>query len=133
MANITKGCLIYISSYFKSIKLSQRRPFRWKSLISKKFGNVFLPIADLEIKSESGEWKIFYPEIDTGAIISVFSANDCERLGYTLTDGDYFDLKGGLGGISYPSWIHELDFRRHVLCPNSYNGTFSLVVIGTFF
>jgi hypothetical protein len=43
--------------------------------------------------------------------VSVFSANDCERLGYTLKDGVFFDLMGGLGGVSYPCWIHELKLR----------------------
>lgn len=85
-------------------------PFDWKKIKSPKFGDIFLPVAYIEMKSKSGEWKIFYPEIDTGAVISVFSPNDCERLGYDLIDGDPFDLKGGLGG-DYPSHIHELQVK----------------------
>src|SRR4051794_14740423 len=84
--------------------------FKWKSVKSPTFGNIFLPMANIEIKSIDGEWKIFYPEIDTGAVISVFSYNDCERLGYSLKDGDYFDLRGGLGG-DYPAYIHELKLK----------------------
>jgi hypothetical protein len=86
--------------------MSHETIFRWKSITS----NILVPMIDIEMRSKSGEWKIFYPVVDTGAVISVFSVNDCERLGYTLTDGDYFDLMGGLGG-AYPSWIHELEFK----------------------
>lgn len=91
--------------------MSEAAPFRWKSVKSKKFGCIFLPMAEVEIKSKSGDWKIFYPVIDTGAVVSVFSVYDCERLGYTLKEGDPFDLMGGLGGITYPSWIHELELK----------------------
>lgn len=84
--------------------------FKWKPVISKKFGKILLPAASIDIKSKDGEWKTFFPEIDTGAVVSVFSFYDCERLGYTLTEGEWFDLKGGLGG-DYPAYIHELQLK----------------------
>lgn len=90
--------------------MSFNPPFDWKKIKSPKFGDMFIPVAYIEMKSKSGEWKIFYPQIDTGAIISVFSLNDCERLGYDLIDGDPFDLKGGLDG-EYPSYIHKLQVK----------------------
>lgn len=90
--------------------MSFNPPFDWKTAKSPKFGDIFLPVAYIEMKSKSGEWKIFYPEIDTGAVISVFSLNDCERLGYDLIAGDPFDLKGGMGGC-YPSYIHKLEVK----------------------
>lgn len=84
--------------------------FSWRFVNSKQFGIVSIPVAYIEMKSKSEEWKIFYPVIDTGAVVSVFSVNDCERLGYNLEDGEPFELRGGLGGV-YPSYVHRIELR----------------------
>jgi hypothetical protein len=77
---------------------------------SKKFGKVFRPIALVEMQSYVGEWKVFYPEIDSGAIITVLNKSDCALLGYELTDGDHFLLSGVLGGET-PAYIHTVGIR----------------------
>jgi hypothetical protein len=84
--------------------------FDWKLVNSKKFGNMFIPYAEVEMKSIFGEWKRFYVLIDTGAPISVFSINDCELLGYEIVNDDPYGMRGALNG-EYPSYIHKLDLK----------------------
>jgi hypothetical protein len=90
--------------------MSQENGFDWELYRSQKFDSVSHPIIPVEIKSISGEWKIFYPLVDSGAIISVFNGSDCELLGYTLTDGEYFDIKGVLSGTT-SSYIHQIPVK----------------------
>jgi hypothetical protein len=90
--------------------MSQENGFDWELYRSQKFDSVSHPIAPIEIKSISGEWKIFYPIVDSGAVVSVFNEGDCELLGYTLTDGEYYDIRGILGGTT-PSYIHQIPVK----------------------
>jgi len=90
--------------------MSQESIFDWKLFHSPTFGNTSHPVASVEIKSISGEWEIFYPEVDSGAIISVFNESDCELLGLGLKDGKYFEISGVLGGKT-PAYIHEVDVK----------------------
>jgi hypothetical protein len=53
--------------------MSQENGFDWELYRSQKFDSVSHPIAPIEIKSISGEWKIFYPIVDSGAVVSVFN------------------------------------------------------------
>lgn len=88
--------------------LSQHNCYDWQPIQSPTFGQVLRPIVPIEIRAKSGEWKIFYPEVDSGAVISVFNKSDCELLGLKLTDGKHFELKGALSG-STPAYIHDVE------------------------
>lgn len=84
--------------------------FGWEEFDSPTFGKAHLPIALAEIKSVQGDWDIFYPIVDSGAIISVFTESDCKRLGYELTEGALFTLTGIIGG-SCQAYIHEVEMK----------------------
>lgn len=90
--------------------MSHESIFDWKIFRSPTFGNTSLPVASVEIRSILGEWELFYPEVDSGAIISVFNESDCDLLGLRLEDGQYFEISGVLGGRT-PAYIHEVDMR----------------------
>jgi hypothetical protein len=77
---------------------------------SPAFGRIYRPVVLVEVKSRSGEWKPFYPEVDSGALISVFNKSDCAFLGYILNEGTPFTLTGVLGG-STQSYIHQIELR----------------------
>jgi hypothetical protein len=47
----------------------QENGFYWGLYRSSKFAGVSHPIAPIEIKSASGECKLFYPLVDSGAIV----------------------------------------------------------------
>jgi len=85
--------------------------FNWKPVEEASIiKNLFRPVMDVELKSQYGEWKKFYPELDSGASLSVFNESDCDFLGYTLTKGTFFNLHGVLGG-STPSYLHEIEMK----------------------
>jgi hypothetical protein len=90
--------------------LSSEIIFEWKPFDSPTFGRIYRPVALVEVRSESGEWKIFYPEVDSGSPISVFNKSDCDFLGYILDKGKSFCLTGVLGG-STPAYIHETEIK----------------------
>jgi hypothetical protein len=84
--------------------------FDWKYGSSKCFGTVTKPIARVFLKKSSGEWLEYWPDVDSGAIISLFNKGDCELLGYKLKDGDFCELIG-VGGCKVPSYVHSIDMR----------------------
>lgn len=91
--------------------MSKEFVFDWKPIEGKSLlGNISRPVVKMEIKAASGEWKIFYPEVDSGAVVSVFNKSDCELLGYVLTGGEYFPISGVLGE-SRDGYVHTLDVR----------------------
>jgi len=49
------------------------------------FGNIFRLVVRLHPSAQSGEWKKFVAEVDSGSPVCVFNATDCELLGLALT------------------------------------------------
>ena len=92
------------------LQMSSPPTFAWAPLQSDKFGLQHRAIAMVEIKNPQGDWKIFYPEVDSGAIISVFSESDCRRLGMELKNDDDFVLRGVLGD-SCPAYVHRVELK----------------------
>lgn len=91
--------------------MSNEFVFNWKPVEEESIiKDLHRPVINVELKSQSGEWKIFYPEVDSGAPMSVFNESDCELLGYKLTDGTSFNLHGVLGG-STPSYLHKIKMK----------------------
>jgi hypothetical protein len=90
---------------------SKELVFAWKQVRGKSaFGKISRPIALVQIKAKSGDWKIFYPEVDSGSPITVFTESDCDRLGFTLEEGKPVTLGGVLGG-SRSAYVHELEMK----------------------
>jgi len=90
--------------------MSSEISFDWKPIKSKTFGDVARPIALIELKSNLGDWKIFYPEVDSGAIVSVFNSSDCKFLGYDLKKGLRFELSGVFGS-NRMAYLHEIEMK----------------------
>lgn len=85
--------------------------FNWKPVQEKSaFGNISRPIALVQIRAKSRDWKIFYPEIDSGSPITVLTESDCALLGLKLSEGKLVTLGGALGG-SRPAYIHEVEMK----------------------
>jgi hypothetical protein len=90
--------------------MSKEISFPWKLVDSSSLGNILRPIALVECRAQSGEWKTFYPEVDSGSPISVFNASDCELLGYMLDNGRPFKLTGVFGD-SRRAYIHDIETK----------------------
>ncbi len=90
--------------------IPQGKIFDWSPRISEALGDIFAPTTLVELKALSGEWKIFYPLVDSGAFVSVFRASDCELLGFDLKSGKPITINGALGG-SFPAYMHKIDLK----------------------
>lgn len=71
---------------------------------------VHRPIAHLHVKSKDGEWYLFYPYVDSGADISLFTRSDCELLGLKLRKG-FFRPVLGIGRVEIPAYVHKVFIR----------------------
>lgn len=67
------------------------------------------PIADLFIKSRSGEWVKFHPYIDSGADVTLIPLS-IGRLAGLTTEGKRVHTIGGISG-GIPVIYHTLEFR----------------------
>jgi hypothetical protein len=77
---------------------------------SKCFGPVAKPVANVFLKTATGEWREFFVDVDSGAAVTVLNKTDCEFLGYTFNSGDYCELEG-VGGNKIPCFVHRIDMR----------------------
>lgn len=71
---------------------------------------VHRPIAHVYLKSKGEEWYLFYPYVDSGADISLFTRSDCELLRRELRDGIYRPMSG-IGRVSIPAYVHEVPVK----------------------
>lgn len=71
---------------------------------------VHRPIVHMHVKSKGGEWHTFYPYVDSGADISLFTRSDCGLLGLELREGTYRPVLG-IGRIEIPAYVHEVPVK----------------------
>jgi hypothetical protein len=72
------------------------------------FGKVAEPKIPISIFTKDGEWQTFVMKIDTGACITLLSAEDCDLLGYELKAGTRSTLYA-VGGRGIKVYVHELN------------------------
>ena len=68
------------------------------------------PIVHLYARSKGGEWYLFYPYVDSGADITLFTRSDCELLGLKLRDGVYRPMSG-IVRVEIPAYVHVVPIR----------------------
>jgi hypothetical protein len=91
--------------------LSIETQFDWIPVTERTvLGPIYRPIALIEIKASAGDWKVFYPEVDSGSPITILNESDCARLGLTLANDHPITLGGVFGGPR-PAFIHSLPMR----------------------
>ena len=73
----------------------------------RKFGGIWCPFVEFGIKGVGGEWLTADAYVDSGASVSVFSANEANRLGLRLNAGALRHA-GGVDGKAIPVFVHRL-------------------------
>ncbi|MFQ6056310.1 MAG: hypothetical protein ACE5J3_10065 [Methanosarcinales archaeon] len=86
-----------------------RYSFKYRKERSKIEKEVYRPVASVYIKGIDGNWYLFYPYIDSGADISLFTKTDCELLGYNLEEGNEH-LVGCISGL-VRIFVHEIQMK----------------------
>ncbi len=84
--------------------------FDWAPRQSKAFGTIHVPTIPIQLRSILGEWKTFYPLVDSGAFVSVFNEDDCKVLGYDIKSGIQIDI-AGVFGESRIAYLHEIELK----------------------
>jgi hypothetical protein len=84
--------------------------FQWETAALPVLGSIKMPIAEVFLRNASGEWRKFFPVVDSGAAISFFSKSECEFLGYPFNAGDYCELTS-LSGHAIPCRIHKVPMK----------------------
>jgi hypothetical protein len=85
--------------------------FAWQQKTSKHFGTVYEPIAEVDLQHRNGKkWERFVFKIDSGAVVTLMNAGDCELLGLKLEDGQAVTL-GAVNCTPVNAYIHKLNMR----------------------
>jgi len=90
--------------------MSKRYSFGYRRERARIEKEIYRPIASIYLKGSKGDWYLFYPYVDSGADISLFTRTDCELLGYNLEEGEE-RLIGGITGSLMKVYIHEIPVR----------------------
>jgi len=60
--------------------------------------------------STQNEWRGFNVYVDSGADLSLFTRNDAEFLGLSLTQGEYHPI-AGVGRVLVPAFVHAVKMK----------------------
>ncbi|MDG6926291.1 MAG: hypothetical protein JRN09_07020 [Nitrososphaerota archaeon] len=87
--------------------------FPWRKIQNSNVGNVARPVALIELRANTGEWKSFEMRIDSASPITLLNQSDCEELGYPLKDSKE-DKPIQIHSVVLGHWdahIRKLDMR----------------------
>ena len=102
----------------------KRYAFKYVAELTRR-GIIHRPIAHVYLQSKGGEWFLFYPYVDSGADVSLFTRSDAELLNLELREGQYRPIMG-IVKVMLPTYIHmarmkigDLQFDTNVAFANS--------------
>lgn len=84
--------------------------FRWTRRRTKHFGEVWVPLAVIELQRSDGSFQAFAVQIDTGAVVSLLRRSVADVLGIDFDSGRSVDLES-VGGSQTNARVHELHAR----------------------
>ncbi len=83
---------------------------KWRARLHPYLGTIQVPIVDLEIRGNGGEYHPFSLCVDSGAVVSLLPRFAAEMLGLNFSTGRSISL-GGVGKQPLDAMIHELGVR----------------------
>lgn len=102
----------------------KRYAFKYVKELTKR-GTIHRSIAHVHLQSKEGGWFLFYPYVDSGADVSLFTRSDADLLNLELREGEYRPIMG-IGRVMLPTYIHkvhmkigDLQFNANVAFANS--------------
>ncbi len=90
--------------------MSQRYTFGYRKETARVEKEIYRPIASVYLRGRDDNWYLFYPYVDSGADISLFTRTDSELLGYELEDGKERLIGGIVGGLM-KVYVHAILMR----------------------
>jgi hypothetical protein len=84
--------------------------YKWQRRQTRHFGEVSVPLAEIDLQGRSGDFHSFALQIDSGAVVSLLRRSVGDLLGLNLTAGRKVDLVS-VGGASTIAYVHNLQTR----------------------
>lgn len=84
--------------------------FRYRPETTRAGERIYRPVARVWLRDLTGEWRLFFPYVDSGADLSLFTRRDCALLGYDIRAGKPRRI-GGVGGGALTLYVHRLPVR----------------------
>lgn len=84
--------------------------FRWSLRRTKQFGDVWVPLAEVELEGPTGIRQAFALMVDSGAVITLLRRSVADLLGIDHQRGKAVSL-GGVGGARTTARLHEINLR----------------------
>ena len=83
---------------------------KWRQRHTDQFGDVWFPIALVELWCRDNGFETFAFQVDSGAIVSLLRRSATDELGIELTEGQPISLSG-VGGARTSAYLHEIRTR----------------------
>lgn len=83
---------------------------KWSRRRTRHFGEVWVPLAHIELRLSDSNFQAFVVQIDSGAVVSLLRRSVADLLGMELESGRRVEL-GGVGGARTVAYVHELFTR----------------------
>jgi hypothetical protein len=83
---------------------------KWRRRPTKYFGDVWVPFAQIDLRSMDGRFQSLALQIDSGAVASLLRRSVAELLGLELEAGRQVAL-GSIGGQSIKGFVHDIPTR----------------------
>ena len=84
--------------------------YSWSRRPTRHFGQVWVPFAQIEIRTAAGDYQAFAVQIDSGAVVSLLRRSVADLLGLQFEAGRRIELSA-VGGGHTVAYVHELTVR----------------------
>ena len=83
---------------------------KWRKVSTRHFGKVWVPLAQVDLRTAQGSFKSFALQIDSGAVVSLLRKSTAASLGISLESGRKIDLSS-VGGGGTTAFVHIIQTR----------------------
>jgi len=84
--------------------------YKWRRRSTKYFGDVWVPLAHIELRASDDRFQAFALQLDSGAVVSLLRRSVGDLLGLDLERGRRAEF-ASVGGGKTIAYIHELETR----------------------
>src|SRR5947208_968725 len=94
----------------RPMRMSSMVSFEWQRKPSKNFGEVWVPVAVVQLQTSQGRFRSFQGYLDSGSVASLLRRSAADELGLRIEAGRRIFLSN-VGGSQTEAFVHELRIR----------------------
>lgn len=84
--------------------------YKWSRRSSRHFGEIWIPLAYVELRKADGAFQAVAMQFDSGAVVSLLRRSAADLLGLDYKAGRKVSL-GSVGGSSTVAYVHDVTTR----------------------